>query len=309
MKKTVSAAVLLCLLLMILCSVGVSAESAFQGDGTENSPYRIETAEDLTRLSRIVNRGTDCKGFCFEQTADIDMTGVDWEPIGSDKNCFAGTYDGNGYCISNLRCHNGRAALMDNLTGSVYNVVMDDFQVSGLKTAAVAVTVHYGAIIAGCRVSGVNEGFAAGGIAYSNCGSIIGCVSDCTFTQDSYASLVYHGYGKMKNCMSTDPKFFTGEYTGRKLQVREVSREYLNSEAFVKEYNRALYDAAYYDIDSMNFVKPLQYTPDGIVFCREKSLSVLHPYALLAILPYILFGVVGAASAVTLIAVALKKKK
>ena len=44
----------------------------------------------------------NCHGYYFKQTADIDLTGVTWEPIGYSGNYyFAGNYNGGGHSITN----------------------------------------------------------------------------------------------------------------------------------------------------------------------------------------------------------------
>lgn len=73
--------------------------------------YTISTADGLHKLSAIVNNGCYCAGVTFVQTAHIDMSTSNkaWTPIGSytfstnTSKDFRGTYDGQGYTISNLK--------------------------------------------------------------------------------------------------------------------------------------------------------------------------------------------------------------
>ena len=46
-----------------------------RGEGTEDSPFLIETADNLAFLSYIVNKGVDTRGVYFELTTDIDLNG------------------------------------------------------------------------------------------------------------------------------------------------------------------------------------------------------------------------------------------
>lgn len=89
------------------------------GSGTQDDPWLISTAADLKALADYVNNGdaTDCDadadvcggvgnfhGYYFKQTADIDLQGVEWDPIGYDGeegSYFAGNYDGSNYVIRN----------------------------------------------------------------------------------------------------------------------------------------------------------------------------------------------------------------
>ena len=86
------------------------------GSGTQGDPWLISTAADLKALADFVNSGkaadcdADCNtygnfhGYYFKQTADIDLQGVEWDPIGYDGeegSYFAGNYDGSNYVICN----------------------------------------------------------------------------------------------------------------------------------------------------------------------------------------------------------------
>lgn len=89
------------------------------GSGTQDDPWLISTAADLKALADYINSGkaADCDadadvcggignfhGYYFKQTADIDLQGVEWDPIGYDGeegSYFAGNYDGSNYVIRN----------------------------------------------------------------------------------------------------------------------------------------------------------------------------------------------------------------
>lgn len=89
------------------------------GSGTQDDPWLISTAADLKALADYINSGNaaDCDadadvcggignfhGYYFKQTADIDLQGVEWDPIGYDGeegSYFAGNYDGSNYVIRN----------------------------------------------------------------------------------------------------------------------------------------------------------------------------------------------------------------
>ena len=72
------------------------------GDGTEENPYQVSTPEQLDAVRNDLRAH-------YVQTADIDLEGMEWKPIGTvpydaykERNGFSGTFDGNGYTISNL---------------------------------------------------------------------------------------------------------------------------------------------------------------------------------------------------------------
>lgn len=99
-----------CLLGMIYMLLASSGIYAFSGDGTELSPYKIESAKDLYDLSDRVRVGEQFEGVYFFQTADIDLQGEPWRPIGSEDRPFLGSYDGGGRKIMNLVISGNRSS-------------------------------------------------------------------------------------------------------------------------------------------------------------------------------------------------------
>ena len=116
-KRILGIALAICM--MIFCvPMGVFAAEAPSfsgGTGTQGDPWLIASQADLTALAEFLNSGNaatfdtenagvgNCHGYYFKQTADIDLTGVTWEPIGYSGGgyYFAGNYDGDGHTISN----------------------------------------------------------------------------------------------------------------------------------------------------------------------------------------------------------------
>lgn len=79
--------------------------SRFQGGGATTNPYLIKNAEDLNNVRLNLNAH-------YKQTADIDLTGLEWEPIGNSTNNFTGSYDGDNYTINGLTINQ---TTMDNV--------------------------------------------------------------------------------------------------------------------------------------------------------------------------------------------------
>lgn len=90
----------------------IYADSYAGGDGSKTNPYEIATAEQLAKLARDVNNGNTPQAFLgkyFKLTADIDLSGGIWKPIGKYYNygngnnrLFFGKFDGNGHVIKNM---------------------------------------------------------------------------------------------------------------------------------------------------------------------------------------------------------------
>ena len=91
------------------CSIDIYADSYAGGDGSKTNPYEIATAEQLAKLARDVNNGNTFRGKYFKLTADINLSGGIWMPIGKYYNygnvnnrLFFGKFDGNGHVIKNM---------------------------------------------------------------------------------------------------------------------------------------------------------------------------------------------------------------
>jgi len=81
----------------------MNSDMATSDLGTEYNPIKISTALDLKKMRDEVNAG-DCQMGCyFRQTADIDLAGEEFAPIGMNAEGFMGNYDGCGYSIKNLK--------------------------------------------------------------------------------------------------------------------------------------------------------------------------------------------------------------
>lgn len=95
-------------------SIDIYADSYAGGDGSKTNPYEIATEEQLAKLARDVNNGNTPQAFLgkyFKLTADIDLSGGIWMPIGKyynygngngDNRLFFGKFDGNGHVIKNM---------------------------------------------------------------------------------------------------------------------------------------------------------------------------------------------------------------
>jgi hypothetical protein len=93
------------LLMAIAPGTAQACPGSFSG-GTGQSaetPYLISTRADLIELSQdpLCNQGA-----YFRQTADIDISGIAWNPIGRNAGFFSGTYDGGGHRITGLSLPN-----------------------------------------------------------------------------------------------------------------------------------------------------------------------------------------------------------
>ena len=123
-------------------------------------------------------------------TADIDLTGKDWTPIGTDyDNSYKGTFDGGGHTITGLTftTNDEYAGLFGwlNRAGTVKNVVMEGVQITSnqIYGGSIGGVVGYSwGTIENCSVSGSVSGtvYVGGVVGAQIGGSITGCSSSAT---------------------------------------------------------------------------------------------------------------------------------
>lgn len=153
-----------------------------------NGSYTVTSADGLMNIAKLVNGGkTDIN---ITLNTDIDLTGKDWTPIGTDyDNSYKGTFDGGGHTITGLTftTNDEFAGLFGwlNRAGSVKNVVMEGVQITSnqIYGGKIGGVVGYGwGTIENCSVSGSVSGtvYVGGVVGVQIGGSITGCNSSAT---------------------------------------------------------------------------------------------------------------------------------
>ena len=152
-----------------------------------NGSYTVTSADGLMNVAELVNGGkTDIN---ITLTADIDLTGKDWTPIGTGtRNLYSGTFDGGGHTITGLTFttndeYVGLFGCLDR-TGTVKNVVMEGVQITNdNESSDVGGVVGFSlGTIENCSVSGSVSGtvYVGGVVGAQIDGSITGCSSSAT---------------------------------------------------------------------------------------------------------------------------------
>lgn len=156
MKQLRKSRSLLCALTMVLTFLSLPAlaeETAFAGgSGTADDPWQIASADQLAYLPATVNDGSKSgymRAYFFVLTADLDMTGVDWRPIGNMNDIenhttlFLGSFDGQDYTVSNLTYKNDQfivgAGLFGISVGEIKNVNIENAVVHCASAGAMAI--------------------------------------------------------------------------------------------------------------------------------------------------------------------------
>ena len=153
-----------------------------------NGSYTVTSADGLMNIAKLVNGGKTDINITLDK--NIDLTGKDWMPIGTDyDNSYKGTFDGGGHTITGLTftTNDEFAGLFGwlNRAGTVKNVVMEGVQITSNQIYGGSIGGVVGSswgTIENCSVSGNVSGtvYVGGVVGVQIGGSITGCRSSAT---------------------------------------------------------------------------------------------------------------------------------
>ena len=215
-KRLLSSLVACCMVLMLLPVSALAANTANRDNfitdfqKMDHSGWTaVSTAEDLKNIS------SDLSG-AYYLTGDIDLSGEEWVPLGSQSKPFTGTLDGCGYVIRNLTItgRNGRNDF--GLFGAARNAQIFDL---GLENVNIKVNSD-----------------SQGSTTASNVGGLVG-----------YATSTAGGATVLVNCYVTGTVSFnsSGESAGYvgglvgRAETNRYSSTYGSSVMVSASYNRA----------------------------------------------------------------------
>ena len=182
------------------CTIGSWADGGGESGAAEDlgyiydsntNTYTVYNADGLMNVAELVNGGkTDIN---ITLTADIDLTGKDWTPIGTDyDNSYTGTFDGGGHTITGLTVTTndkyaglfGYLGNFNNGAATVKNVVMEGIQITCNHRLGYAggVAGYSWGTIENCSVSGSISGTVSVGgvVGVQRDRPITGCSSSAT---------------------------------------------------------------------------------------------------------------------------------
>ena len=179
------------------CTIGSWADGGGESGAAEDlgyiydsntKSYTVYNANGLMNIAELVNGGKSDINITID--TDIDLTGKDWTPIGTDyDNSYKGTFDGGGHTITGLTftTNDEYAGLFGwlNRAGTVKNVVMEGVQITSnqIYGGSIGGVVGYSwGTIENCSVSGSVSGtvYVGGVVGAQIGGSITGCSSSAT---------------------------------------------------------------------------------------------------------------------------------
>ncbi|MDD6583778.1 MAG: hypothetical protein PUF07_02090, partial [Bacteroidales bacterium] len=176
----------------------VTPEQPAAGDGTSANPYQIANAAQLAWFRDWVNgtytpagggKGTKHETACAKLTADIDMSAVCSETIGSWKPIgnwdlyviWSGTFDGNGHTLSNLYVNwtTEYAGMFGYTTGcTIKNITFSGVNITGTDSYTGIIGYMINSSVTNVTVTGgvITGESVVGGI----CAKTDGTISHCT---------------------------------------------------------------------------------------------------------------------------------
>ena len=179
------------------CTIGSWADGGGESGAAEDlgyiydsntNTYTVYNADGLMNIAELVNGGKSDINITLD--TDIDLTGKDWTPIGTDyDNSYKGTFDGGGHTITGLTftTNDEYAGLFGwlNRAGTVKNVVMEGVQITSNQIYGGSIGGVVGSswgTIENCSVSGSISGtvYVGGVVGVQIGGSITGCSSSAT---------------------------------------------------------------------------------------------------------------------------------
>lgn len=139
-----------------------------KGEGTSGEPYLIYNAAELAYIANEINNSEKGKGINIKLENDIDLSGLDWIPIGANStNCLSGSclIDGNNKKIIGMSAINQTQSPVSGFIGyaktgvKIANLIFENPVVRANSGATSLTESGLGTVI----------GFAKGSCIISNC--------------------------------------------------------------------------------------------------------------------------------------------
>lgn len=188
-----------------------------------NGVYEISTAEQMVWFGKHVNTDPEAKG---KLMADIDLSGITWEPMCPNGKGYTGVFDGNGHVIRNLSISqsvNNKRINNHRTTGFfAYLGVEAVLQNLGIENAEIKTSdlCTYGGVLVGVAAyAKMQNCYSSGTIVFKNvtyAGGVIGYLfemnkdQDCSHLYTTYKKLI----GSNGSSKNISPSFFVAETKG-----------------------------------------------------------------------------------------------
>ena len=226
MKKISSIVIACSLLFVVFSSASVYADDSdtspfTNGSGTHADPYQITTIEELDAIRDYLDKSfilmnnldfEDDASYTDPENKDDYITGDGWCHIGyyTEGSEFTGSFDGQGYTISNLFV-NRSSTVYSSLFGYVLDAeishlgLIDVYVIGRGSLGSFAGNIERSSL-SDCYATGYvdGSGFYVGGLVGRNNGFISDCQASVEVTGDFYVGgLVGLNEGSITDCYAT----------------------------------------------------------------------------------------------------------
>ena len=171
-------------------NITLDKDKGYTDDGQGN--YTVTSAEGLKNIAKLVNEEWK-SDINITLTADINLSGIDWTPIGNFENRYTGTFDGGGHTITGLTVNQkerGNVGLIGYLGsgGKVQNLTLENVNLNGNLYVGGVVGYSNNGTVTACTASGsINGKEYVGGIVGSNyLGTVTACYNTSSTVNGSY---------------------------------------------------------------------------------------------------------------------------
>ena len=197
---------------------GAAEDLGYNYDNTTKT-YTVYNADGLLAWNEAAQKD---KSINCTLSADINMAGKEWTPIGTDENnSYNGIFDGNGNTITGLTVNQSEkynAGLFGCLGsgGKVQNLTLENVNISGIYYVGSVVGTNFGTV-SGCTASGNITGTETlvGGVVGWNKGTVTGCTASGNISgRRNTGGVVGENVGTVTACHATGDVTGTEEAAG-----------------------------------------------------------------------------------------------
>ena len=221
---------------LFLCCMATSfAQFSGSGNGTEEDPYLIFNATQLSQLSNFLNQ----EGVVFKLMKDLDLTEwinennprQGWIPIGVNSSPFMGIFNGNNHKITGFFINRSSTNYV-GLFGYLSGATIKDLAVEGISVSGTSYVGGLAGYVTGSTITNTHVNLSGNGVlGISNVGGFIGLANNAITQTFSVTAVVkasgnYAGgiVGQTKDCTFKDGTFsgnttnsagYTGCFSGK----------------------------------------------------------------------------------------------
>ena len=183
-----------------------AAEDLGYNYDTNTKTYTVYNADGLLAWNEAAQKDESIN---CTLTADIDLTGKEWTPIGDNDNRYTGTFDGGNYTIKGLTVNQEGTNYVGLIgfigsDGTVKNVKLENVNITGSYYVGGVVGYNSGSVTA-CTSSGsVSGSYYVGGVVGGNFGTVTACTSSGSVSGSIYVGgVVGDNYGTVTACTAS----------------------------------------------------------------------------------------------------------